>query len=131
VHVKPSPDLPATQGAQTALEVPVHAATILSPDPHTVHVEHELELSADENWSFSQAVHEAVAPDENSPALQDSHLFVEEFARLPGPQNAHDDWPSVLLTKPCEASHPVQLEDAAPETSPTGHGVHEPDLELE
>jgi hypothetical protein len=76
-------------------------------------------------------VHAAVAPDENSPALQDSHLFVEEFARLPGPQNAHDDWPSVLLTKPCEASHPVQLEDAALETSPTGHGVHDPALELE
>jgi hypothetical protein len=53
-----------------------------------------------------------------------------ESARLPGPQNVHELWPSLLLTKPVAASQLVQEATAAPDTSPTEQSEQTPALAL-
>jgi hypothetical protein len=57
-----------------------------------------------------------------------AHLFVVASALVPGPQKVHELRPSLLLTKPEVATQGVQVEAAAPDTSPMGQVVHAPAL---
>jgi hypothetical protein len=111
-------------------DVEVQAEEMKEPTPHTSQNSQDGWLGSDWNSFSTHAVHELLPPAEELPAGHSSQLLEVESARLPGPQNAHELWPSLLLTKPVAASQLEQEAAAAPDTSPTEQSEQTPALAL-
>jgi hypothetical protein len=126
----PSPAFPASQASHSVSDVDVQAEEMKEPTPHTSQDSHEGWLDSDWYSSSPHATHESLPPADDVPAGHSSQLLEVESARLPGPQNVHELWPSLLLTKPFVASQLVHEAAAAPDTSPTEQSEQTPALVL-